>query len=169
MQSKNKNGSVQFSTRYQQYDFAKRCIRKESSREVFPFGEDEETHTEHERGTESETKPASAITTREGGRKENNFIVPVLTPDRPEKRQNGRRFKEDGEPSFTLTAQDKHGIYDGAKIRRLTPTECMRLQGFSDDWCDVGADGKEMSDSQKYKMAGNAVTVNVIKAIIKKL
>ena len=37
-------------------------------------------------------------------------IVPVLTPDRIEKRQNGRRFKEDGEPMFTLTAQDRHGI-----------------------------------------------------------
>lgn len=37
-------------------------------------------------------------------------VQPVLTPDRIEKRQNGRRFKEDGEPMFTLTAQDKHGI-----------------------------------------------------------
>ena len=34
----------------------------------------------------------------------------VLTPDREEKRQNGRRMKEDGEPMFTLTAQDRHGI-----------------------------------------------------------
>jgi DNA (cytosine-5)-methyltransferase 1 len=36
--------------------------------------------------------------------------IPVLTPDREEKRQNGRRFKEDGEPMFTLTGQDKHGV-----------------------------------------------------------
>lgn len=36
--------------------------------------------------------------------------LPVLTPDRLEKRQNGRRFKEPGEPMFTLTAQDKHGV-----------------------------------------------------------
>ncbi len=35
----------------------------------------------------------------------------VLTPDRKEKRQNGRRMKEDGEPSFTLTGQDQHGVY----------------------------------------------------------
>lgn len=34
----------------------------------------------------------------------------VLTPDREEKRQNGRRMKEDGEPMFTLTAQDRHGV-----------------------------------------------------------
>lgn len=36
--------------------------------------------------------------------------IPVLTPDRAAKRQNGRRFKEDGEESFTLTAQDRHGV-----------------------------------------------------------
>ena len=36
--------------------------------------------------------------------------IPVLTPDRVEKRQNGRRFKENGEPMFTLTAQDRHGV-----------------------------------------------------------
>ena len=42
----------------------------------------------------------------------NNPVVaiPVLTPDRPNKRQNGRRFKEDGEPMFTLTGQDRHGV-----------------------------------------------------------
>ena len=38
------------------------------------------------------------------------FVQPILTPDRIKKRQNGRRFKEDGEPMFTLTAQDRHGI-----------------------------------------------------------
>lgn len=36
--------------------------------------------------------------------------IPVLTPDRENKRQNGRRFKTDGEPMFTLTGQDRHGI-----------------------------------------------------------
>jgi len=103
------------------------------------------------------------------GAKTGLYAVPVLTPDRLKKRQNGRRFKEEGEPAFTYTAQDRHGVYDGARIRRLTPVECMRLQSFPDNWCDVGADGKEISDSQKYKMAGNAVTVNVVKAIMEKL
>lgn len=36
--------------------------------------------------------------------------IPVISPDRAEKRQNGRRFKEDGEPMFTLTSQDRHGV-----------------------------------------------------------
>src|SRR5699024_4234715 len=39
-----------------------------------------------------------------------NNIYAILTPDRIEKRQNGRRLKEDGEPMFTLTAQDRHDI-----------------------------------------------------------
>lgn len=39
--------------------------------------------------------------------------IPVLTPDRAEKRQNGRRFKENGEPMFTLTSQDRHGVATG--------------------------------------------------------
>ena len=37
-------------------------------------------------------------------------VIPILTPDRVNKRQNGRRFKTDGEPMFTLTAQDRHGV-----------------------------------------------------------
>jgi len=49
------------------------------------------------------------------------------------------------------------------QIRRLTPLECERLQGFPDGWTEG------VSDTQRYKMLGNAVTVNVIRAIAKKL
>lgn len=49
--------------------------------------------------------------------------------------------------------------FEGMKIRRLTPIECERLQGFPDNWTEG------FSDTQRYKMMGNAVTVNVIKAI----
>jgi len=89
------------------------------------------------------------------------ICVPVLTPDREKKRQNGRRFKEDGDPSFTLTVQDTHGIYNGISIRRLTPLECERLQGFPDGWTDG------LSDTQRYKCLGNAVTVPVVEFIAK--
>ena len=90
-------------------------------------------------------------------------LYAVLTPDRLNKRQNGRRMKEDEEPMFTLTAQDKHGIYNGVKIRRLTPKECERLQGFPDNWTEG------ISDTQRYKCLGNAVTTNVITSIVYKL
>ena len=45
--------------------------------------------------------------------------IPVLTPDRTEKRQNGRRFKTDGEPMFTLTAQDRHGVVVENKVKQV--------------------------------------------------
>ncbi|MEQ9091822.1 MAG: DNA (cytosine-5-)-methyltransferase [Balneola sp.] len=99
-------------------------------------------------------------------------VKAVLTPERLEKRQNGRRFKDNEEPSFTLTSQDKHGVQIDERIRRLTPIECERLQGFPDDWTKFGLfDGekKEISDTQRYKTLGNAVTVNVIEAIINKI
>lgn len=176
------------------------------------------------------------------------IAIPVLTPDRAEKRQNGRRFKEDGEPMFTLTGQDRHGVaiepigvidsqgikvaeatkqgysecrvgidsvnlsVPGSKtrrgrvgrdiantldtscnqgifvqvseeltvyavwyekyqcyiaIRRLTPKECFRLQGWTDDYFKKAEFVN--SDSQLYKQAGNGVTVNVIRAIAEKL
>ena len=130
------------------------------------------------------------------------MVAPVLTPEREEKRQNGRRMKEPGEPMFTLTAQDRHGVAisglytncrddfyrgpleglsrtlkgskhdaavtDGVRIRKLTPRECWRLQGFPDDYFDRAV-AAGVSDSQLYKQAGNAVTVNVAEAIGKKL
>lgn len=161
--------------------------------------------------------------------------IPVITPDCENKRQNGRRFKENGEPMFTLTAQDRHGVgvnpvgiigglqehqtirEDGVSpsltsamgmgggqtpcvfleqsvkpkkgngiyaempggflaycvwyekyqcyiaIRKLTPKECFRLQGWSDDYFERAAFVN--SDSQLYKQAGNGVSVPVVKAI----
>lgn len=172
---------------------------------------------------------APTLTTNKG--EGNKIAIPVLTPDRAEKRQNGRRFKEDGEPMFTLTAQDRHGvaIYQRSRgnnrgglheiaptlssnsyehnnhvcdfrdidwnmdkfaemmtsppnpskelaeyakkndfrIRRLTPRECFRLQGVSDEYFERAA--AVNSDSQLYKQAGNGVTVNVIYEIAKRL
>lgn len=95
--------------------------------------------------------------------------IPVLTPDRVNKRQNGRRFKEDNDPMFTLTSQDRHGIVtEDIRIRKLTPLECWRLQGFSDDQF-YKAKNSGVSKSQLYKQAGNAVTVNVVDAIVGEL
>lgn len=142
------------------------------------------------------------LTTNKG--EGNKIAIPVLTPDRAEKRQNGRRFKEDGEPMFTLTGQDRHGIaieveeatkrldtscnqgifvkvsdelivyavwYEKYQcyiaIRKLTPKECFRLQGWSDDYFEKAQFVN--SDSQLYKQAGNGVTVTVIETIARKM
>ena len=142
------------------------------SREVFPIGEantktlNEITSGESQGYRTYDTRGLATCQASQAGglgAKTGLYAIPVLTPDREEKRQNGRRMKDDGEPSFTLTSQDKHGVFDGYRIRRLTPTECERLQGFPDGWTSI------LSDSQRYKCLGNAVTVNVIEAIITSL
>jgi len=174
----------------------------------------------------------------------------TITPDRINKRQNGRRFKEDGEPMFTLNTQDIHGILqlnnpthsnnriysedgisptlntmqggnrqpfiqiknatkkgyqegapgDGVNleqpnsktrrgrvqdqicstlqtndqrgvvnsdltIRKLTPTECFRLMGFLDD--GINFDG--LSNTQRYKLAGNGWDINLVSKIFKNM
>ena len=58
----------------------------------------------------SVNKVSPTLNTMQGGDRQPKVAVPVLTPDRVNKRQNGRRFKENGEPMFTLTSQDRHGI-----------------------------------------------------------
>lgn len=212
----------------------------------------------------------TALNSSLGGR--HNIAIPVLTPDRTNKRQNGRSFKENGDPMFTLTAQDRHGvgvevlgglytnpspnynrgILDGISrtlkadshpagvglgiidpqgrnrkevslkdicptlrsethgnvpdvcidvsgnsqkqsdgiyvempegfmvyaiwyekeqcyitIRKLTPKECFRLQGWKDDYFEKAAFVN--SDSRLYMQAGNGVTVDVTYAIGKKI
>jgi len=153
----------------------------------------------------------------------------VLTPDRENKRQNGRRFKDCGEPSFTLTCQDRMGVFlcdpencsiylkireatkkgyaeacpgdsvslsfpgsdsrrgrvgkgtaqtlttscdqgtvtGFGRIRKLTPLECFRLQGFTDEMFFKAR--AVNSDNQLYKQAGNGVTIPVIYEIGKNL
>ena len=188
----------------------------------------------------------------------NNIVMPTLTPDRINKRQNGRRFKMNGEPSFTITAQDRHGVllvddtqgFDGVRvyrnasptirsqrnglkimtaeeytgnieknisikkapsiiksklslktviyyyvrIRKLTPLECFRLMGFSDEYFETAKYYTEkeasklklrskkkyrdlplsekierVSNSQLYKQAGNSIVVDVLYYILLEL
>lgn len=105
-------------------------LRGASTRGVFPLGgENEKSDFESvirklgnvnpsQKGMNGEVFDSNGIsptlTTNKG--EGTKIAIPVLTPDRPEKRQNGRRFKDDGEPMFTLTAQDKHGILIAGKL-----------------------------------------------------
>ena len=94
------------------------------------------------------------------GAKTGLYALPCLTPERTEKRQNGRRFKPPYSKFYTLTAMDKHGILTDNFIRKLTPIECERLQNVPDDYTKIA------SDSQRYRMLGNGWTVNVIGHIL---
>ena len=65
--------------------------------------------------------------------------------------------------SDTLTTKDRHGVLYEGRIRRLTPRECLRLQGWADGRIDTVL--AIQSDNQAYKQAGNGVTVHVVEAI----
>lgn len=117
-------------------------------------------------------------------------IRAVSTPERGGQRGNGRTFKENGEPMFTLTGQDRHGVaiseanrkgvantldtrcsqgtLEGARIRRLTPKECMRLQAVPDYITDKLIKAG-ISDTQLYRAAGDGCTVSVIYEISKRM
>lgn len=80
----------------------------------------------------------------------------------PNNGPNGKGWSGDG-VAFTLEARNRpQSMANQYGVRRLTPTECERLQGFPDDWTKTGANGEAISDSARYRMLGNTVTVNVL-------
>ena len=83
---------------------------------------------------------------------------------------NMKNREQKRDNTWTLsTNSNEFGLKDGVRIRRLTPIEYERLQGFPDNWTKYGVEGDEISDTQRYKMCGNAVTVDVIEYIAKNL
>lgn len=91
-----------------------------------------------------------------------NILFGVITPDRINKCQNGQRFS-DGQKFYTLTAQDRHGVLIEGYIRKLTPTECERLQTLPDGYTEG------VSNSQRYKTLGNGWTVDVLAHIFSQI
>ena len=99
--------------------------------------------------------------------KDNLFVITEIGDF---KSDEGYRKRKDGN-SPTLNDRARNDIYGMPivnKIRRLTPIECERLQGFPDNWTQYGESGL-ISDTQRYKMCGNAVTVNVVEAVAKNI
>lgn len=122
--------------------------------QVFPFGIGDGLFTESGRQGEIEDRVAPAVTSNlkrgvhSGGEA---YIAKTV--------RSGRRSSPHGSKQNWDSYE-----FDG-KIRRLTPTECARLQGFPDDWHKI----EGISDTQAYKCYGNAVTVNVIQAIAERI
>ena len=115
----------------------------------------------HGRNDVEETWVTHALTAEgadasEDGTGRGTPLVPVFapltagTPAGPGVNPAGRRMEDD----WNLAAA-------GQAVRRLTPRECERLQGFPDDWTRWLADGAEQSDSARYRELGNAVAVPV--------
>ena len=88
-------------------------------------------------------------------------VYAVENPLFPNKVKNGSRIKTHDEPSFTLQSNPAfvQGVIVNKRLRKLTPTECERLQGFPDSWTEG------QSDTQRYKQLGNAVTVPMVQII----
>jgi len=92
------------------------------------------------------------------------YVFPIDDGREIEKKQNGTGIGEEGAPSYTLDrAQYASVVVPPSTVRRLTPTECERLQGFPDDWTDG------QSDSVRYRQIGNAVAVPVVEWIMERL
>jgi len=70
------------------------------------------------------------------------------------------------EVSYTLDTKQPHAVNTDYVVRRLTPVECERLQGFPDGWTAYGHDGKPMSDTRRYKAIGNSVAIPCVDYIM---
>ena len=76
------------------------------------------------------------------------------------------------EGTIGKTLTTSHDIVNGDlianeySVRRLTPMECERLQGFPDGWTEYGNDGKRISDNQRYKALGNSVAIPCVVRVL---
>ncbi len=98
----------------------------------------------------------------DGGRHAAVLVAPTLTASNDPSRS----------PQSTEVTQQVAAVVaatGGMIVRRLTPVECERLQGFPDGWTDIGTAAKPSSDGNRYKQLGNAVTVNVAEWIAKRI
>ena len=152
----------------------------ECSRQVFPIGKQSNEYTTLGKSA----KATVARTLTAGGHSGGNhsgmtiLVKGMLNSEKWQKfNESSRRVYDTSgiAPTIPTIAGGGHTpkIDTNARIRRLTPKECERLQGFPDDWTKYGEDEHGMrvdiSDTQRYKMCGNAVTTNVIQAVITNL
>nr|DAX78142.1 MAG TPA: Cytosine specific methyltransferase [Caudoviricetes sp.] len=95
-------------------------------------------------------------------------IAPTLTTRHtPKILQKARGFNKGYEletcPTISLSGFERNNLLKAERIRKLTPRECLRLQGFPENFKIV------VSDTQAYKQAGNAMSVNVVKMILERV
>ena len=186
MQSKDKNDSVQFSSRYWAYTIAKRHLRGTSRPEVFPIGETVEADNVLSTLIARYWRSQANGDYIRNKQKEGMTLLHTAYPDLREYKDISPTISTPSGgghlPMVAQALQTDGQLRSGSSfgtnnpqssrnIRRLTPTECERLQGFPDDWTKYGLFAgvvKEISDTQRYKTLGNAVTTNVIRDIVLK-
>jgi len=136
-------------------------LRTEPSKQIFPvgFGSSETARSIQEAQGERERISAAILDKPDRHTSDyiiedgsENLILAVETAYTKANMKEGR-FSE---VCHSLDGGKSKAVLERSRIRRLTPTECERLQGFPDGWTEG------VSDTQRYKLLGNAVTTNVI-------
>ena len=101
----------------------------------------------------------------DGGRSDAvNVAVALQDCSGREKRQNGNGWNQDG-TAYTVDAAATQGVAQLMAVRRLTPCECERLQGFPDDYTLVEYRKKPAADGPRYRALGNSMAVPVMRWI----
>lgn len=116
----------------------------------------------HTQGLDVQASETNSPTLRTGGAGM-AIVYPIDDARELEKHQNGTGIGAEGAPAYTLDRQQAPAVATESVVRRLTPVECERLQGFPDGWTDGQA------DSNRYKQMGNAVAVPVVSWIINRM
>ena len=153
---------------------------------VFPIGKNDFPSTEK---TESQLQAPISTTLKASGamRPDDTYIIPKVAATLTGGGHSGglhsdmtvirqlKRGKNKGAdlkicPTISSNAFQENNLLNG--VRRLTEIECERLQGFPDNWTQYGDyNGKirRISKTQRYKLIGNAVTVDIVELIAKRL
>jgi len=95
--------------------------------------------------------------------------IPIQDVRPIDKGQNGLGIGKEGDPSYTLDKMATQGVAHHMAVRRLTPTECERLQGFPDGYTDIRPNGKDTPDGPRYKALGNSMAVPCMTYIGKRI
>ena len=112
------------------------------------------------------------LNTMQGGNRQ-PFIVASRgrNPKNQSERIAGNPTEQRLEPKFDGTTntisivQKDNWVFDGYRIRKLTPKECFRLMGFLNDKINLNG----LSDTQQYKLAGNGWDINLVSKILKRM
>ena len=141
-------------------------LRGSSGRKILPLGKVSKRNDKSRKELYAEDECSSTLTATYwkgygGGRPMIKESKPVQMNYRANVNSNMKERVQDRDETWTLTTNSNDfTITDGDRVRKLTPTECERLQGFADDWT------KGISDTQRWKCLGNAVTTNVVEYIV---
>jgi DNA (cytosine-5)-methyltransferase 1 len=144
-------------------------LRGKSRTKVFPLGEGDHISVETCRATQETRERLRGAYTRTIDKHHGKGGARTMIMLSHTKANLKQRIQERN-TTWTLTIDgNKMGIFEGAKIRKLTPLECERLQGFPDNYTMYDYSGNRISDNNRYACIGDSVTLPVIRAIAKRL